>query len=95
MMRADLLLKSLCLVRSRSQGRKGCEEGHVRVGGRNIKPSREIQAGDIVEIRYPNRALVIEILEVPHGQVSRKERDRFFRVVRETNIESRRGVWDD
>ncbi len=94
-MRVDLLLKSLCLVRSRSQGRKGCEEGHVLVGGRSIKPSREIRAGDIVEIRYPNRALVIEILEVPLGQVSRKERDRFFRVVRETNAGNRRGVWDD
>jgi ribosome-associated heat shock protein Hsp15 len=94
-MRADLLLKSLCLVKTRSQARKGCEEGYVRVGGRSIKPGKEIRVGDVVEVRYPDRALVIEILEVPRGQIPRKERDRFFRVVRETKIDDRRGIWNE
>lgn len=94
-MRADLLLKSLCLVRSRSQARKGCEEGFVRIGGRRIKPSAEIHAGDIVEIRYPNRILVVEIREVPPGQVPRKERERFYRVVRERHLDRQHGIWDE
>jgi ribosomal 50S subunit-recycling heat shock protein len=94
-MRADLLLKSLCLVRSRSQGRKGCEGGFVRIGGRRIKPSTEIRAGDIVEIRYPHRTLVIEIVEVPGRQIPCKERERFYRVVREMYLDDHHRIWDE
>ena len=94
-MRADLLLKSLCLTKSRSQGRKGCEEGFVRVGGRRIKPSTEIREGDIIEIRYPQRILVVEIREVPRGQVSRRDRERFYRVVRERHLDTTQRIWDE
>jgi len=85
-MRIDVLLKSLCFVKTRNQGRKGCEEGFVKLNGRAVKPGREVQAGDILEIRYPRRLLVVEIIEVPPGQVSRKERERFFSVVREEHL---------
>jgi ribosomal 50S subunit-recycling heat shock protein len=94
-MRADLLLKSLCLTKSRSQARKGCEEGFVRVGGRRIKPGAEIREGDIIEIRYPRRVLVIEIVEMPPGQTARRDRERFYRVVRETPLDDRQGIWDE
>lgn len=94
-MRADLLLKSLCLTRSRSQARKGCDEGFVRVGGRRIKPSTEIRTGDIVEIRYPNRILVVEMLDVPRGQVPRTERERFYRVIRERHLDTHEGIWNE
>jgi ribosomal 50S subunit-recycling heat shock protein len=94
-MRADLLLKSLCLVKSRSQARRGCEEGFVRVGGRRIKPSAEVRAGDIIEIRYPNRILVVEVQEVPSGQVPRREREQFYRIVRERRLDRYHGIWDE
>jgi ribosomal 50S subunit-recycling heat shock protein len=94
-LRADVLLKSLCLVKSRNLGRRGCEEGYVRIGGRDVKPSREVRAGDIVEIRYPGRVLVIEILEVPRKQIARKDQDRFFRVVREEQARTVRSIWDE
>jgi ribosome-associated heat shock protein Hsp15 len=83
-MRLDLLLKSLCLVKTRSQGKKGCEAGRIRVNGLNAKPSREMTPGDLVEIRYPGRELLVELLELPEGQVSRKDSERYYRVVRET-----------
>lgn len=83
-MRLDLLLKSFCLVKTRSQGKKGCEAGRIRVNGLTAKPSREMAPGDLVEIRYPGRELLIEVTELPEGQVSRKDRERYYRVVRET-----------
>lgn len=94
-MRADLLLKSLCLTKSRSQARKGCEEGFVRVGGRRVKPGAEIHEGDIIEIRYPSRILVVEIVEIPPGQVARRDREQFYRVVRETPLDRMHGIWDE
>lgn len=94
-MRVDLLLKSLCLVKTRNQGRKGCEAGCIAVNGRAAKASTEIRAGDIIEIRYPGKIMAVEILAVPDGQVARKECGRFYRVVRETALGGSDGeVWD-
>lgn len=78
------MLKSLCLVKTRSQGKRGCEAGRIRVNGLAAKPSREMAPGDLVEIRYPGRELLIEVIGLPEGQVSRRERERYYRVVRET-----------
>ncbi len=83
-MRLDALLKSLCLVKTRSQGRKGCEAGRVKLNGLSSKPSRDVRAGDIIEIRFPDKDLVIEVSEVPLGQASRKQAGAYYRVVRET-----------
>jgi ribosome-associated heat shock protein Hsp15 len=83
-MRIDSLLKALCLVKTRSLARKGCERGGVRLNGAAVKPSREARAGDIIEVRYPGRSLVIELLELPGGQASRKEAPGYYRVIRDT-----------
>ncbi len=83
-MRLDMLLKSLCLVKTRSQGRKGCEAGRVKLNGLGSKPSREVRAGDVIEIQYPQKTLVVEVSEIPRGQVSRKQAGEYYRVIRET-----------
>ena len=93
--RIDLLLKALCLVKTRSQAHKGCEAGGVSINGRKAKPSAEVRPGDVVEIRYPRSVMAVEILEIPAGQAPRKERDRFFRVIREARIDAGgEGGWD-
>jgi ribosomal 50S subunit-recycling heat shock protein len=93
--RIDLLLKALCLTKTRSRAQKGCEAGGISINGRKAKPSAEVRAGDIVEIRYPRAIVAVEILEIPAGQVPRKDRERFFRVVREARIETGGGEeWD-
>jgi ribosome-associated heat shock protein Hsp15 len=94
-MRIDLLLKSLCLVKTRSQARKGCDAGNIRLNGKTAKPSREARAGDVIEIRYPRRLLVVELLDVPTGQVPRKSRDRFMRVIREHPVHPGGDVFDE
>ena len=82
-MRLDVLLKSLCLVKSRNLARKGCEGGFIKVNGRSAKPSREMKAGDVINISYPEKVVVVEITNIPKGQVSRKDRFEFFKVLRE------------
>ncbi len=94
-MRVDLLLKALCLVKTRNQGRKGCEAGCISVNGRSAKPSSEVRAGDVVEIRYPRKTMAIEVVEEPAGQVARRDCARYFRVLRE-RIEPGEGeLWDE
>jgi ribosomal 50S subunit-recycling heat shock protein len=93
--RIDLLLKSLCLAKTRSQAHKGCDSGSVSINGRKAKPSTEVRAGDVVEVRHPRAVTAVEIIEVPAGQVPRRDRDRYFRVIRETRIDAGGGEeWD-
>ena len=82
--RIDSLLKTLCLVKTRSLARTGCETGNVKINGAVVKPSRIAVEGDIIEIRQPGHFLVIEILEMPPGQVARKDAPKYYRLVRET-----------
>jgi len=83
-MRIDLLLKYLCLVKSRSQARRGCDEGAIKLNGRKVSAHKEVKAGDIIEISYPSKELVIAIREVPLKQVSRKDRELYYSVIRES-----------
>jgi ribosomal 50S subunit-recycling heat shock protein len=93
-MRVDLLLKSLCLVKTRSQAHKGCESGHVSINGKRAKPSAEVRAGDVIEIRYPRKIMAVAIEQVPAGQVARSACDRYYRVLRERAIDLREDLWD-
>lgn len=85
-MRIDLLLKYLCLAKTRSEAAKGISSGEIRVEGKAVKPSKEIKTGDILHIRYPEREIVIKIIEVPRKQVPRKNRKQFYRIIRERDL---------
>lgn len=93
-MRLDVLLKSLCLVKTRSLAASGIEKGAVKVNGRGVKPSRKASEGDIIEIRYPDRILVVELTGIPAGQVARKERSGYFRIIREAPVDDGGGGWN-
>lgn len=93
-MRLDLLLKSLCLVKTRSLARKGCESGSIKVNGAEARPSREIREGDMLEIRYPDRIMVVELTAIPGGQVPKNARGEYFRVVRESPLNRDSGGWN-
>ena len=49
-MRIDSLLKTLCLIKTRSLARKGCETGNVMINGAAVKPSRIAAEGDIIVV---------------------------------------------
>ncbi len=93
-MRIDMLLKTLCLVKTRNIGRSGCESGSIKINGRAVKPSRIVSNGDVLEIRYPDRILVIEITGIPPGQVSKREKTEYFRVIRESALDGESGGWN-
>ena len=85
-MRLDLLLKNLCLVKSRTRANEAVSAGSVKLGGLSVKPSREIREGDIIHISYPTRELVLEVLELPPGQVSKKRAGDYYRIIRERRM---------
>ena len=81
----DLL--SVCLFKQRTQAKRACEGGRVRVGGSTRKASHTVRPGEVLEIRTPTRRIEVEVLEVPSGQLPRKEASSCYRVLSETRPE--------
>jgi ribosomal 50S subunit-recycling heat shock protein len=82
-MRCDLLLSRLCLLKTRSQAGKACDEGRVRINGHPAKASSEVRPGDRVVWadalgRFEEE---VEVIALPEGSVSRAAARELYRRV--------------
>lgn len=83
-MRIDLVLSRLCLVKTRSQAGRACEDGAVRLNGRPTKASSAVRPGDRVVLLDPSGRFEreYEILALPpEGSVSRAAARDLYRLV--------------
>lgn len=84
-MRLDLFLKSSRLIIRRSLAQQFCDAGLVKINGVKAKSSREVKAGDEIEIKRSNRILTVRVFQIPENkQVSRQAASSLFEVVSET-----------
>ena len=60
-MRLDLVLKLSGLTKRRTIAKELADRGRILINDRVAKPSSEVKAGDILELRLGNRVLVVEI----------------------------------
>jgi len=81
--RIDLVLKYLCLAKSRSIAKSLCDEGRVSINGSAARAAATVHPGDRVRVRFAERALEIELLEVPAKQASKPDAPRFYRILSE------------
>ena len=63
-MRLDKYLKVSRLIKRRTVANEACDKEHVSVNGRTAKASYDVKPGDIIEIRFGQRLLRVEVLEV-------------------------------
>ncbi len=63
-MRIDKFLKVSRILKRRTVAREACDGGKVVINGKDAKPSKEVKAGDIVEINYATGVLKFRIVEV-------------------------------
>lgn len=88
-MRLDLFLKTTRLISSRNLAQEFCDSGLVKVNGSTAKSSKEIKAGDEIEIRRRNRVVVVSVLAVPEKQqVSKADAPGLYEIIREEGTES-------
>jgi len=80
-MRLDIFLKTSRLVKRRSVAKDYCDAGRVRVGGVSAKPARELKEGDVLALRLPKRRLVLEVIELPSGNVSKERASSLYKVI--------------
>ena len=63
-MRLDKYLKVSRLIKRRTVANEACGHERVRVNGRTAKASYEVKLGDVIEIRFGNRILRVEVLSI-------------------------------
>lgn len=62
-----------------------CDAGFVSVNNSTAKSSREVRAGDTIDVRRRDRVLTVRVLSVPAArQVSRHEAASLYEVLSDT-----------
>jgi ribosomal 50S subunit-recycling heat shock protein len=88
-MRLDLFLKTSRLIASRSLAQQFCDAGLIKINNLTAKSSREVKAGDEIEIKKSNRLTKFKVLEVPDKkQISRTDAANLYEIVSEERLES-------
>jgi len=86
-MRVDLFLARCYLIARRAMAKKACENGIVYIDGERAKPSKEVRAGQRVTVKFRDRHLEVEVLELPVRRVSKAGAPTLYRVVRDERVE--------
>jgi len=63
-MRLDKYLKVSRIIKRRTVAKEASEGGRVTLNGKQAKPSTEVKAGDIMEIRFGEKMAKYRILAV-------------------------------
>ena len=63
-MRLDKWLKVSRLIKRRTVANEACDNARVTANGRPVKASYDVKAGDILELRFGERAVKVEVLVV-------------------------------
>lgn len=71
--RIDQWLNIACIIKTRSQARKACEEGRVKVNDQTVKASKLVKIGDTVSVRYKWHHRTFDILGIEHRSISHEK----------------------
>lgn len=82
-LRVDVALDRLCITRSRSEAKTACDAGAVLIGGKPVRASHLVAAGDVLTVRFPHRTLELRIEQLPPKSISKKAARDLYSVVRE------------
>lgn len=63
-MRLDKYLKVSRLIKRRTVANEACDNQQITVNGRPAKASYDVKVGDVIEIRFGQKNLKVEVVEV-------------------------------
>ena len=86
-MRLDRFLKVSRLIKRRSLAKEACDYGVIKVNGAVAKASKEVKAGDILELDLAAWYKKVEVLHVPQRAVGKAAASELYRVIEERRKE--------
>ena len=63
-MRIDKLLKVSRLIKRRTVANEACDAERVSANGRVVKASYDVKVGDVLEIRFGQKTVKVEVLSL-------------------------------
>ena len=63
-MRLDKYLKVSSLIKRRTIANEACDVGRVTVNGKTAKASADVAKGDVIEIRFGEKRVKVEVTDV-------------------------------
>lgn len=87
-MRIDKFLKAARILKRRTISKELALNQRVEINGHSVKPSHEVNAGDVVAVTFGNRRLEIKVLST---QETKKKADAsaMYEVLGETQVEGK------
>ena len=85
-MRLDKYLKVARILKRRTVSKELAANQRVTVNGRIAKPSTDIKPGDIIEVTFGQRCLVVRVREI-RDVVRKNDADSLYEVIEERRIE--------
>ena len=80
-MRIDKFLKVSRLIKRRTVAAEACDAGRICVNGKVVKPGYDVKPGDVIEIRFGEKSLKVEVLEIKET-VSKDDAAAMYREIR-------------
>ena len=85
-MRLDKYLKTARILKRRTVSKELAANERVVVNGKVAKPATPVKEGDIIEVTFGSRCLVIRVLEVKEN-VKKEEASDLYEVLEERIVE--------
>ena len=63
-MRLDKYLKVTRLIKRRTVANEACDAGRVTINDKVAKASQEVKKGDVIEIRFGEKTVRVEVTEI-------------------------------
>jgi len=70
--RIDKWLFAVRIFKTRSLATDECNKGRITIGGMNVKPSRDVRVGDVIEIRKPPVTYRFKVLQLAEKRMAAK-----------------------
>ena len=77
-MRLDKWLKVSRLIKRRTVANEACDNQRVTANGRSVKASYEVKEGDVLELRFGEKSVKVEVLSVSE-QVKKNDAPAMYR----------------
>lgn len=81
-MRLDKYLKVARILKRRTVSKELAANERVVVNGRTAKPSTAVKEGDVIEVTFGSRCLVVRVLEV-RDNVRKNEAGDLYEIIEE------------
>ena len=92
-MRLDVFLKLSRLVPRRSVAQKFCDAGLVSLNGLKAKSSKELKAGDVLEIRRGDRVTKYRVSRIPETKNVKKQLAfELYEILKEKTIDDQPSI---